>query len=247
MTVSVIIPCLNEEHYIGLLLEDLCRQIVKPEAVLVVDCASADKTIKAAKEFSKKLPLKILQSTFRSAAAARNTGANAAKTDYLLFLDADIRIKPGFIAKLKNKAVSKNVDFVTPRLSTTGRHPFDHIFAWCINLWVFVYRMFICRKASGVAGGAMLIKKSAHERIGGYNPKLREFDDMDYIHRMQTNHISYAFVWSAVAIASNRRLVAQGRLATLLQAIPEDYFFTRHFIRPLMKKIGLKPKWHDIK
>lgn len=246
MTIAVVIPCYNEEKYIGMLLDDITKQEVKPESVFVVDCRSEDKTVQEATKFSKRLPLKILTSQHRSAAAARNVGADAAKTDYLMFLDADVRIKPNFLSIVQDKAISKRVDFVTPRLATNGHHPFDHIMVWCINFWVFIYRMKISHKPSGVAGGAMLISKKAHEDIGGYNPKLREFDDIDYIHRMQIHHVSYAFAWSAVASASNRRAVEQGRIATFLQAVPDDKRFTRRVIRPLMNRFGIKPKWHDI-
>jgi len=246
MSVSVIIPCYNEEQYVGKLLEDVTKQIEPPEAVFVVDCHSKDKTIEVAKGFSKRLPLTILMAPYRSAASARNTGADAAKSDYLLFLDADMRIRPDFVGRLEKKAVSKRVDVVTPRLKTEGQHPVDTLFVWNLNLWVYFYRLLLRRPFTGTAGGAMLISNKAHHTMGGYNPKLREFDDNDYIRRMWKHNISGAFVWRAAATTSNRRLVEQGRLATFLQNIPEDYFITRHIIRPAMKKLGIKPKWHDL-
>jgi glycosyltransferase involved in cell wall biosynthesis len=246
MLVSVIVPCHNEENYVGLLLHDLTEQTHRPDAVYVVDCQSEDKTVKIANRYAKELPLKTLQSPYRSAAAARNTGAAAAQTDFLLFLDADMRIGPHFIANLIHKATTDGVDFVTPRLRAEGHNPLDHLFAWSLNLWVYGYRMVISHKASGVAGGAMLIKRSAHEAIGGYDPKLREFDDIDYIHRMQKHHLSYAFAWQAAAVHSNRRIKEQGRMATALQAVPEHYFIARYVVRPLMRKLGIKPKWHDV-
>src|SRR5580698_3542279 len=97
MTLSVVIPCYNEEHYVGKLLEDLTKQTVQPDFVFVVDCHSKDKTVRVAKSFSNQLPLTVLMAPYRSAASARNTGADAATTDYLLFLDADMRIEPNFI------------------------------------------------------------------------------------------------------------------------------------------------------
>jgi len=246
MSVSVIIPCYNEEHYVGKLFEDLTKQIKQPDSVFVVDCHSKDKTIKVAKSFSNQLPLNVLTAPYRSAASARNTGADAAKSNYLLFLDADMRIRPDFVGRLENSAISKRVDVVTPRLKIEGHHPADVLSAWNLNLWVYFYRLLLRRQASVTAGGAMLISNKAHHTIGGYNPKLREFDDIDYIHRMWKHNISCAFDWGAVATTSNRRAVEQGRFATFLQSIPEDYFITRHFIRPAMKKLGIKPKWHDL-
>jgi glycosyltransferase involved in cell wall biosynthesis len=246
MTLSVVIPCYNEEHYVDKLLGDLTQQTTMPDSVFVVDCHSKDKTIKVAQRFSNKLPLSVLTAPYRSAASARNMGADAAKTDYILFLDADMRIAPDFVGSLKNRAISKQVDFVTPRLKIEGHHPADILFAWILNLWVYFYRMVARRQASGTAGGAMLISNKAHHVIGGYNPKLREFDDIDYIHRMWKHHITSSFDWRAVAVASNRRSSEQGRFATILQSIPDDYFLARHIVRPVMKKLGIKPKWHEL-
>jgi glycosyltransferase involved in cell wall biosynthesis len=60
MTVSVIIPCLNEEKYVGKLLEGLIAQTSKANGVYVVDCHSTDKTVAVAQEFMKRLPLTVL-------------------------------------------------------------------------------------------------------------------------------------------------------------------------------------------
>jgi glycosyltransferase involved in cell wall biosynthesis len=245
-TLSVVIPCYNEEHYVGKLLEDLTKQSAVPESVFVVDCHSSDKTVKAASKFLHQLPLTLLQSSYRSAASARNTGADAAATDFLLFLDADMRIKPNFVAQLKNTAMQKRVDVVAPRLKIEGHHLLDNLFVWNYNLWIYFYRLVLGRPAPGTAGGAMLIKRSSHHTMGGYNPKLREFDDIDYVHRMWKHKISFYFDWKPAAVTSNRRQLEQGRLATFMQSIPEDYILTRRVLRPLMKKLGIAPKWHGL-
>lgn len=245
MTVTVVIPCYNEEAYVGRLLQDLTKQTVQPEAVIVADCHSEDKTVNVAQTFAKQLPLRIVQSPYRSAAAARNTGADAAKTDFLLFLDADMRLPPAFLAKLKRRAQTKQVDFVSPRLKTEGRHPVDHLLVWFINLWTHFYHMLIRRHAAGV-GGAMLIKRETHYAIGKYNPRLREFDDIDYMRKMWKHKISFAYARNAVTTTSNRRLVRQGRFATLLQSLSDHHFLVRRFVRPLMKKLGIKPHWSDL-
>lgn len=238
MTIAVIIPCLNEEQYIGKLLEDLTKQNAKPNEVFVVDCDSKDRTVKVAEQFMNQLPLSVFQSPYRSAAAARNTGADAAKSDFLLFLDADMRIKPDFIERLMNKASSERVDFVSPRLKTESHHPVDHLVMWGLNFWNYFYHMLL-RKHVGGVGGAMLIKKSTHEAIGGYNPKLKEFDDIDYMMKMWKHKVSFAFCWKAAANHSNRRLVEQGRLATIIQGFSEHHFLVRHVVRPIMKKLEL--------
>jgi hypothetical protein len=160
-------------------------------------------------------------------------------------LDADMRIEPRFIEQLLDKATAKGVDFVSPRLKSEGRHPVDHAIVWVLNFWNCFYHMIVRRHAGGV-GGAMLIKKDAHNTIGGYNPKLREFDDIDYMMKMWKHKVSFAYAWSAVATTSNRRLVKQGRLVSIVQGLSEHHFLVRHVVRPVMKIVGIKPQWHDL-
>lgn len=50
-TVTVVIPCLNEEANIVLCLESIARQSRKPEKIVLVDDGSTDKTIEYAQEF----------------------------------------------------------------------------------------------------------------------------------------------------------------------------------------------------
>ena len=42
---AIIIPTLNEEHFIGRLLDSLIKQTVRPKELVVVDAFSKDKTI----------------------------------------------------------------------------------------------------------------------------------------------------------------------------------------------------------
>ncbi|MCX7955942.1 MAG: glycosyltransferase family 2 protein, partial [Patescibacteria group bacterium] len=79
MTISIIIPAYNEEKYIENALKSLVNQTEKPDEVIVVDNNCTDKTIKIAKKYQKKLPLKIIHETKQGIAYSRNTGFNKAK------------------------------------------------------------------------------------------------------------------------------------------------------------------------
>ena len=53
---SIIIPALNEEKYLPLLLSDLAKQTMRDFEVVVVDGKSEVKTVVTAKSFAKSLP-----------------------------------------------------------------------------------------------------------------------------------------------------------------------------------------------
>jgi rSAM/selenodomain-associated transferase 2 len=82
MKISVIIPTLNEEHYIEKTLQSVFRQEGDYE-LYVVDGGSTDSTVAIAKRYA------CVISSKRGRAIQMNTGARLCKGDILLFLHAD--------------------------------------------------------------------------------------------------------------------------------------------------------------
>lgn len=92
MYISVVIPALNAEAFIGIQLKALSKQRVDFDwEVIVVDNGSRDKTVDVVSNYSNSLPnLRVVQAhEHRSAAYARNVGAAIANGDFLAFCDAD--------------------------------------------------------------------------------------------------------------------------------------------------------------
>jgi len=85
LTVSVIVPALNEEARIGPLLAGL--QALAPHEIIVVDGGSADRTASIAAAHA------TLIRTPAGRAVQMNAGAGAASGDVLLFLHADARLE----------------------------------------------------------------------------------------------------------------------------------------------------------
>lgn len=84
--VSVIVPTLNEEHFISDLFKSLKRQTYKSFEVIIVDGGSDDRTVKIAEEFGFKTMVRHKMPEYES----RNLGARAASGQILLFTSADI-------------------------------------------------------------------------------------------------------------------------------------------------------------
>lgn len=96
LLISVIIPTLNEEKYIGLLLESIKRQNFPNSEILVVDGGSKDGTLEVAKKYNVRTFIFQGYSEF----ASRNIGAKNAKGKYLLFTCADIIFPEGLFKKI---------------------------------------------------------------------------------------------------------------------------------------------------
>lgn len=88
---SIIIPARNEEKNLPILLESLQKQSFQPDEILVVDDDSEDNTAKVAEKYGARVvQFPKNEGDWVGKAAACYYGAQAAKGDCFLFLDADI-------------------------------------------------------------------------------------------------------------------------------------------------------------
>lgn len=98
ITISVVIPAFNSEVIIAECLTALKRQDVPRDTyeIIVVDDGSTDTTGTVAESLADA----VIRTENRGSAAARNTGARAARGDILLFTDADCIPKHDWIRRM---------------------------------------------------------------------------------------------------------------------------------------------------
>jgi len=89
--VGVVIPVLNVEKTLKETLESIEQQTIDVEEVIVVDADSNDSTLQIIEE--SELPIRVLQSE-RGRGVQIATGMEAASSDWLLILHADVRLEP---------------------------------------------------------------------------------------------------------------------------------------------------------
>jgi glycosyltransferase involved in cell wall biosynthesis len=101
MMISVIIPVFNEEKEILDCLESLGKQNYKDFEIIVVDDGSTDNSVKELDNLAKVLPsFKYFKQGHKGPGAARNLGAEHAKGEILVFVDADMTFDESFLTKL---------------------------------------------------------------------------------------------------------------------------------------------------
>ncbi len=95
MLVSVVIPCFNVEQYISECVESVVSQTHKELEIICVDNNSTDNTWDILLGLKNKYSnIFLYQEMKKGANAARNKGLNAAKGEWIQFLDADDLIAP---------------------------------------------------------------------------------------------------------------------------------------------------------
>lgn len=116
---SVLIPARNEAKNIGVLLQDICNQGYKNIEVLVYNDHSEDNTKAIIQEFelNNKLIRLIDTQSLPKGWLGKNHAchclAKEAKGEYLLFLDADVRLGETIFSRVLNKAMQKNTDLLS--------------------------------------------------------------------------------------------------------------------------------------
>lgn len=176
LTVSIIIPCYNEEKVIKDCLEHVAAQNVAPDEVILVDNNCRDDTVKIARKFPF---VTVIREKSQGLIPARNKGFEYAKGDILARIDADTHIGPNWVRTVRDNLADKDVQGVTgPAKAIVEIHlPFVYS-----KLWTRLYFNFI-RTFHGLDvlwGPNMAIKKKAYKKI-----KPRLSDDSAQVHEDQ--------------------------------------------------------------
>jgi glycosyltransferase involved in cell wall biosynthesis len=101
MSITVIIPTYNRCDLLRKTLDGLSRQteLVAIKEVIVVNDGSTDGTRDAAEQFSKRLPIRVLEQSQSGVSRARNYGIREAQSDVVLFLDDDVIPGPHLVSE----------------------------------------------------------------------------------------------------------------------------------------------------
>ena len=93
--VSVVIPCYNHARFLVEAIDSVKQQTYKNTEIIVVDDGSTDETKSVAEKIE---GIRYIYQANQGLSAARNTGFQNSKGEYLVFLDADDYLYPEAIA-----------------------------------------------------------------------------------------------------------------------------------------------------
>ncbi|MEH6376281.1 glycosyltransferase family 2 protein [Streptomyces sp. KLMMK] len=121
---SVIVPFFNVQTFAPDVLRSLRANAREDFEFILVDDCSTDGTPALLERAGRELPGAVVVRHERNGglATARNTGLDAARGEYLTFLDGDDWLAPGYYAQLVSFTEELDVDFVrTDHVQCTGR------------------------------------------------------------------------------------------------------------------------------
>ena len=94
--VSVIVPVLNREKFIGKCIESLLELDYPSYEIIVIDNKSTDRTM----EIISKYPIKVFENEQRGSYVTRNKGVDNAKGDIIAFTDSDCVVDKNWLKNL---------------------------------------------------------------------------------------------------------------------------------------------------
>jgi len=211
---SIIIPTLNEENFLPLLLKSIKKQNFKDYEIIVADNNSTDKTIEIAKSYGCKVVRGGLP------AKGRNEGAKVAQGDLFLFLDADAILPENSLDKFLKELEKKKLCVATCLIKSQNKNLISKIY---FNI-IYNIAILLLEKIRPSAMNFMLIKKDLHEKINGFDGEIKFGEDIDYLTRASRAG-KFAILKSAKILASTRRFEKEGWLKVGFKYIFAHFLF----------------------
>ena len=200
MKISIIIPTLNEELYLPLLLKSIRRQSFEDYEVIVADSHSRDNTVALAKQFGAKVVNGGLP------AKGRNSGARAAQGDFYFFFDADVILPNDFLQKAYDEMQDRYLDLATCEVSPLSDLYIDKVLHNLANLSIRMSQY----TNPHAAGFCILSTRRLFEIAGGFDESLTMAEDHDFVKRA-SRYRPLRVLESTPIMVSVRRLEKEGR------------------------------------
>ncbi|MDP1743533.1 MAG: glycosyltransferase family A protein [Candidatus Amesbacteria bacterium] len=146
MTLSIVIPCFNDKHYIKSCFKAILNQTIPPDEVVFVDNNSTDGSYHDVKRYSKKLNIILVKEKHQGIEFARKTGYALVTSDLIGTIDVDSIIAPNWVETAKREFTkNKNLACLSGRCYFRDKNFLINIFvffnfvSYGIFRWMFQY------------------------------------------------------------------------------------------------------------
>jgi len=184
--VSVIIPTYNRAHLVSRAIHSVLDQTYQDFELVVVDDGSTDNTYEVVKGFNDQRISYIRHQQNKGCAAARNTGINATRGEYIAFQDSDDEWLPRKLEK-QMKFFSNAPDEVGVIYTDMWRIHEERKKYWHSPLIMpedgIVYRKALDR-VFGIGIGTAVIRRTCLNKTGVLDESLSRLEDFEFFIRL---------------------------------------------------------------
>lgn len=202
---SIVIPTYNEEFLLPKLLSSIRDQKYKDVEIIVADAKSKDKTRQIATNYK----CRVVEGGLP--AVGRNKGAAVAKGEYILFLDADVVLPDvHFIGRMMEEFLERKLDIATSLIAPLSTKALDSFFFVFYNSYIYATQ----KVFPHAHGFCILVRRSFHKRIRGFDERVLLAEDHDYAQRAKKDGAVFGVLTHARIPVSTRRFVRDGHFRT---------------------------------
>lgn len=219
MRISVIIPTLNEEDYIGVVLTALRQQTLRADEVIVVDAGSSDETVERARKFGEV----TVVTAAPPVGAQRQLGLERSAGEWCVFLDADTRPYPHFLERCMAAMKRRRLDIGCPNY---WPGPSTLSIRAVYGMFNVLFALLQWLLPSG-AGSGVIVRRAKALGAGGFRPGFT-YDDLEFIRRVARN--GRFGLLPIVLEVSDRRFREEGVLVLLAKYALLSVLFTFNLI-----------------
>ena len=173
--ISCIVPVYNGQRFLKEALDSIFAQTYRPLEVIVVDDGSTDGTANVVAEYPQ--PIEYIHQANQGCPRARNRGIQAAKGDFITFLDSD--------DLWRSDKLSRQMDAfeAQPELAFCVTHIKNFWMPEVANQEATFRHHPKAQAVPGYISSTLLAKRSAFETVGLYSSQLKHGDSLDWFVR----------------------------------------------------------------
>ena len=221
MKLSIIIPAYNEENYLPATLDAINAAKASDTEVLVVDNQSTDAT----RDIAVGRGAKVVTEIEHNIGKVRNTGAEAASGDVLVFIDADSIVRVGIFEKIVEAASDERC---VGGYAAVEYEPIQNrtLVRWFTKLYPILGEWMKMR------GGALqFCRPRVFRDLGGFDTTIYVGEDIDFawrLDRLARDRDSHtAFIELPKVLTSSRRWQQMGFIRLMFFTHPITVFAAR--------------------
>jgi glycosyltransferase involved in cell wall biosynthesis len=244
MAISFVVPAYNEEKHLAktlaAILEEAKRSGCTAE-VIVVNNASTDGTAEVAAAFP---GVVVVDEPEKGLVQARRAGFQRATGALIANVDADTIVTQGWLKRVleefdRNPALAAlSGPYIYYDVSKSVRVAVRAFYV--MGYGFYVLNRFVLRKGSMMQGGNFVVRRTAMEQIGGYNPRFSFYgEDTELACRLQAVG-PVKFTFRLPALSSGRRLIEEGLLRIGLR-------YSMNFVWATFMHRPFTDEWIDVR
>lgn len=227
-TVSVIVPAYGVAHLVGETLDSLIAQTFDDWEAIVVDDGAPDDVEGALARFGHESRIRLIKTDNGGLSVARNRAIAVARGELIALLDGDDLYEPTYLETMSAAILADpGLGFVTCDATYFGDSRVGKRFSQHVPQIDPISLEKVLRREFNVFITSM-IRRSAIDEVGGFNPELRSAEDFDLWLRIMERGWRAAYVNAPLSRYRRRAGSLSSQTQNLLRSVIRVYEMSEH-------------------